>query len=110
MPRTARLSASSRAGRSSNRDTRRSVSKILPALEEADNLAVLGICRHPVPGFRRERRRGGFDHGMEPLGHAAIWFRHLGDLREYVAFPVRLTRERAPSLFEGLLHGGSFFV
>src|SRR6266849_3367590 len=30
MPRTARLSASSRAGRSSNRDTRRSVSKILP--------------------------------------------------------------------------------
>src|SRR5713101_8336497 len=29
---------------------------------------------------------------------------------EYVAFPVRLTRERARSLFEGLLHGGSFFV
>jgi len=47
---------------------------------------------------------------MEPLGDAAIWFRHLGDLREYVAFPLRLTRERAPSLFEGLLHGGSFFV
>jgi hypothetical protein len=47
---------------------------------------------------------------MEPLGHAAIRFRHLGDLRECVAFPVRLTRERAPSLFEGLLHRGSFFV
>src|SRR5713101_5516070 len=93
-------------------ETERRVSRfeLLRALEEADNLAVLGICGHPVPGFRREGRRAGFDHGMEPLGHAAIWFRHLGDLREYVAFPVRLTRERARSLFEGLLHGGSFFV
>ena len=27
---------------------------------------------------------------MEPLGHRAIRFRHLGDLREHVAFPVRL--------------------
>src|SRR2546421_2253514 len=35
-------------------ETERRVSRLelLPALEEADNLAVLGICRHPVPGFR----------------------------------------------------------
>ena len=29
---------------------------------------------------------------MEPLGHGAIRFRHLGDLREHVVFPVRLAR------------------
>src|SRR4029077_11655072 len=45
---------------------------------------------------------------MEPLGHGAIRFRHLGDLREYVASPVRLTRASAPPLVEGLLHRGSF--
>src|ERR1700730_15731067 len=35
-------------------ETERRVSRLelLPALEEADNLAVLGIRRHPVPGFR----------------------------------------------------------
>src|SRR6266852_4788088 len=35
-------------------ETERRVSRLelLPALEEADNLAVLGICGHPVPGFR----------------------------------------------------------
>ncbi len=72
--------------------------ELLPALEEADNLAVLGIRGHAVPGFWREGRRAGFDDGMEPFGHAAIRFRHLGDLREYLAFPVGLTRERAFAL------------
>src|SRR6202049_4129399 len=35
-------------------ETERRVSRLelLPALEEADNLAVLGIRGHPVPGFR----------------------------------------------------------
>src|SRR4029077_2378388 len=74
--------------------------ELLPALEEADNLAVLRIRGHPVPGFRRQGRRAGFDDAMEPLGHAAIRFRHLRDLREHLAFPVHLTRERAPSLFQ----------
>src|SRR5690348_14314263 len=45
---------------------------------------------------------------MEPLSHGAIWFRHLGDLRKYIAFPIRLARASAPPLVEGLLHGGSF--
>src|SRR4029077_1486164 len=58
--------------------------ELLPALKEADNLAVLGIRGHPVPGFRCEGRRAGFDDVMESLGDAAIRFRHLGDLREHV--------------------------
>ena len=69
--------------------------ELLRALEEADDLAVLGIRGHPVPGLRREGRRAGFDDRMEPLGHGAIRLRHLGDLREHVAFPIRLAL-RAP--------------
>src|SRR5919106_936349 len=53
--------------------------ELLRALEEADDLAVLGVRGHPVPGFRRESWRAGFDDGMDPLGHGAIRFRHLGD-------------------------------
>ena len=64
--------------------------ELLRALEEADDLAVLGIRGHPVPGSRREGWRAGLDDRMEPLGHGAIRFRHLGDLREHGAFPVRL--------------------
>src|SRR5262245_29912668 len=52
---------------------------------------------------------------MEPLGHVAIRFRHLGDLREHVALPVR--RVRAPAtarcrlhLLGPLLHRSSFLV
>ena len=74
--------------------------ELLRALEEADDLAVLGIRGHPVPGSRREGWRAGFDDRMEPLGHGAIRFRHLGDLREHGAFPVRLPR--APSAFSSL--------
>src|SRR6266705_115736 len=50
-------------------ETERRVSRLelLTALEEADNLAVLGIRGHPVPGIRRERRRAGFDDRMQPL-------------------------------------------
>src|SRR5919201_3015957 len=69
--------------------------KLLTALEEADYLAVLGIRGHPVPGSRREGWRAGLDDGMDPLRHRAIWLGHLSDLREHVAFPLRLVRARA---------------
>src|SRR2546425_545364 len=89
--------------------------ELLRGLEEAYDLAVLGIRGHPVPGPRREGWRAGFDDRMEPLGHGAIGFVHLGDLREHGAFPVRLVRARAASrgrlpLLEVLLHRGSFLV
>jgi hypothetical protein len=51
---------------------------------------------------------------MEPLGHGALRFRHLGDLREYVAFPVRPARARAAArrlqLLGVLPHRGSFLA
>jgi hypothetical protein len=52
---------------------------------------------------------------MESLGHGAIRFGHLGDLREHVAFPVRLARARAAArgrlqLLSALAHRGSFLV
>src|SRR6266516_515873 len=89
--------------------------ELLRALEEADDLAVLGIRGHPVPGSRRDRRRAGFDDRMEPLSHGAIRFRHRGALREHVAFPVCLARARATArgrlqLLGALLHRGSFLV
>src|SRR5437868_1417681 len=51
----------------------------------------------------------------KPLGHGAIRFRHLGDLREDVAFPVRLARARAAApgrlqLLGARPHRGSFLV
>src|SRR2546425_8938453 len=87
--------------------------ELLRALEEADNLAVLGIRGHPVPESRREGWRAGLDDSMEPLAHGAIRFRHLGDLREHGAFGVRLVRARAaarghPQLLDALLHRDSF--
>src|SRR5256884_941959 len=83
--------------------------ELLRGLEEADDLAVLGIRGHPVPGPRREAWRAGFDNRVEPLGHGVIRFPHLGDLREHGAFPVRLVRARATArgclpLLEVLLH------
>src|SRR5205085_9685197 len=45
------------------------VFELVRALEEADDLAIPGICGHPVPGLRREGRRAGFDDLMESLGH-----------------------------------------
>ena len=59
-----------------------------PTLEEADDLAVLVDIRgHPIPGLRRQVRRGGLDDGMEPLGQGAIRSRHRGDLFEHGLFP-----------------------
>src|SRR5439155_2155977 len=48
--------------------------ELLRALEEADDLAVLGIRGHSVPESRREGWRAGFDDRMEPLAQGAIWF------------------------------------
>src|SRR2546426_11314434 len=89
--------------------------ELVRALEEADDIAVLGVRGHPVPGSRPEGWRAAFDDGMEPLGHGAIRFRHLGNLREHVAFRVRLLRARAAARFrlqllDALLHRGSFLV
>jgi len=52
---------------------------------------------------------------MQPLAQGAIRFARLGDLREHVAFPVRLARARAAArgrlqLLAVLLHRGSFLV
>src|SRR2546423_1240799 len=75
----------------------------------ADDLSVLRIRGHPVPESRREGRRACLDDGMKPLGHGAIRFPHLGDLREYLAFPTCLVRGRL-QLFDALLHRASFLV
>src|SRR2546428_9981421 len=56
----------------------------------ADDFVVLGIRRHPVPESRRKAGRGFSDDGMEPLGHGAIRFPHLGDLRQHDALPLPL--------------------
>src|SRR6266536_3878957 len=89
--------------------------ELLRALEEADDLAVLGIRGHPVPESRREGWRAGFDDLMEPLTHGAIRSRHLGDLREHLTFPIRLVRARPAArarlqLLGALLHRASFLV
>jgi hypothetical protein len=49
---------------------------------------------------------------MNPLGHGAIRFRHLGDLREHVAFAVRRAAPaRGRLLLAGaFLHRGLFLV
>ena len=75
--------------------------------EEADDLAVLCIRGHPVPGSRREVGRAGLDDRMEPLAHGAIRLRHLGELREHVALPVPLA---GLQLLAALLHRGPFLV
>src|SRR5215217_6639795 len=81
--------------------------ELLRTLEEADDIAVLGIRGHPVPGSRREGWRARLDDLMEPLGHGAIRSLHLGDLREHGAFPIRPLRFRL-LLLGALLHRGSF--
>src|SRR5256712_10179448 len=64
--------------------------ELLRCLEEADDLIVLGIRGHPVPESRREDWRAFSDNSMKPLGHGAIRFPHLGDLREHGALSLRL--------------------
>src|SRR4030067_2243198 len=52
--------------------------ELVRALEEADDLVVLGIRGHPVPGLRREDWRAGCDESVEPLGNGAIGSRQPG--------------------------------
>src|SRR5918995_2132487 len=81
--------------------------------EEADDLAVLRIRRHAVPGPRRERRRAGRDDLVQPLGHVFVRLRHLRDLREHVAFALRAVPVRARLRLElagALLHRSAFLV
>src|SRR5438067_3628404 len=87
--------------------------ELLRALEEADDVAVLGISGHPVPESRRKAWRAGFDDRMKPLAYGAIRFRHLVDLREHGAFPIRIVRARAAArgrleLLDALPHRDSF--
>src|SRR5215210_8177776 len=86
--------------------------ELLGALEVADDLAVLvGVSGHPVPGLRREGGSAGLDDLVEPLGHGAIGFWHLGDLREHGAFPCRSVLVRTLfglQLFGALPHRGPF--
>src|SRR5881409_2893183 len=49
--------------------------ELVRALEEADNLLVLGVRGHPVPGPRREGWRVGLDDGVDPQGYGAIRLR-----------------------------------
>src|SRR5260370_33090522 len=81
--------------------------ELVRGLEEADDLAVLGIRGHPVPELRREGWRAGFDNRMEPLAEGAIRCLHLADLREHGAFPVRLVRFQ---FLDALPHRASFLV
>src|SRR5512133_4250824 len=41
--------------------------ELLRALEEADDIVVLGVRGHPVPGPRGEVGRAGLDDGVQPL-------------------------------------------
>src|SRR4029079_5069702 len=89
--------------------------EFLAALKEADDLAVLGVRRHAVPGPWREDRRATLDDRMNPLGHGAIRFPHFGDLGEYLAFALPRVRALAASrlmfqLLGPLLHGSAFVV
>src|SRR6202165_3799107 len=83
--------------------------ELLRALEEADDLAFLGIRGHPVPESRREGWRAGFDDRMEPLTQGAIRSRQLGDLREHGALPLRLLRGRL-QLSDAILYRASFLA
>ena len=88
--------------------------ELLRGLEEADDFAILvGVRGHPVPGFRQEGWRAGFDDRMEPPGHGTIRFLHRGDRREYGAFALRLVLVRALfrlQLLGAIFHCGSFLV
>src|SRR5919204_6308377 len=82
--------------------------ELVRALEETDDLAILGIRGHPIPGSRRQGWCAGFDDRVKPFGHGAIPLGHLGDLREHIAFTVCVARERRLRLSGALPHRGSF--
>ena len=61
--------------------------ELLRAAKEAEDVAVLGVGRHAVPGSWHEVRRGRLHDGVDALAHDAVRFRHLGNLREHVFSP-----------------------
>src|SRR6185503_11859746 len=73
--------------------------------EEADDLVVLGVGGHPVPGARGEAGRHVLHDGVHLLGLVAIRLRHLGDLGEDVGLAVLA---RALPLTGRLPHRGPF--
>src|SRR5690606_25643170 len=85
--------------------------ELLRALEEAHDLAVLGVGGHAVPRTRRQFRRGGLHDGVQLLGQCAVGCIHLADLREDLALPVRLlatTPGGSLRLLGAFLHRGAF--
>src|SRR3989449_11761126 len=76
-------------------------------LEVAYDLVVLGIRGHPIPKSRREVWRAFFDDSMEPFGHGAIRFPHLGDLREHGALSFPLS---SLHLFDAVPYRASFLL
>src|SRR4029079_3177857 len=74
------------------------------ALEEADDLVVLRIGRHPGRGSGVESRGDVLADGVDPLRLVAIRLRHLGDLGEDVGLAVLA---RALALPSRLAHRGS---
>src|SRR5215207_1175977 len=50
--------------------------ELVGALEEAHDLADLGVGRHAVPGLRSERRRMLGDDGVDALGQVTVVARH----------------------------------
>src|SRR3989449_5649 len=67
--------------------------------EEADDLAVLAVCGHPIPRFRREVRGAGLDELMEPLSDAAVLRRHRGDRGAHRRLPIRLLLQLSGARF-----------
>ena len=81
------------------------------ALEEADDLTVLGIRGHAVPEPRRQGQCSGFDD-RRSCSQGDL-FRHGGDVREHGAFPDRLVCARARArgrLLRGALGDSGFIV
>src|SRR5690606_13200924 len=66
--------------------------ELLPAAEEADDLAVFGVRGLPVPRPGHKRGRAGRDDGMKPLAYRAIRFRHGGNSCENSALPFHFLR------------------
>ena len=86
-----------------------------PLWKKQTTLSSLAYAGIPYQVFGERAGALAFDDRVEPLGHGAIRFRDLGDLREHVAFPVRLVRARALArgrlqLLDALLHRSSFLV
>src|SRR5690606_12058379 len=87
--------------------------ELLRILEEADDLAALGVRGHAVPKLRCELRRARLYDRVDSLGDRPVTVGHLRDLREHGTLVVRLAGLSAaalcrPHLLSPLLHSGPF--